>query len=80
MASPVGELTLVASEQGLRAVLWAEERVGRVMLPERQGDPAHAILTEAVRQLTEYFAGSATCSTCRSIPSAPIFRRRCGPA
>ncbi|MBB4609785.1 methylated-DNA--[protein]-cysteine S-methyltransferase [Sphingomonas yabuuchiae] len=57
MASPVGELTLVASEQGLRAVLWAEERVGRVMLPERQGDPAHAILTEAVRQLTEYFAG-----------------------
>ena len=28
MASPVGELTLVASEQGLRAILWAEERRG----------------------------------------------------
>ncbi len=57
MASPVGELTLVASEQGLRAVLWAEEREGRVKLPARQDDPAHVILTEAVRQLTEYFAG-----------------------
>ncbi|WP_322965306.1 methylated-DNA--[protein]-cysteine S-methyltransferase [Sphingomonas fuzhouensis] len=57
MASPVGELTLVASEQGLRAILWAEERVGRVPLPERQSDPAHAILAEAVRQLTDYFHG-----------------------
>lgn len=57
MASPVGELTLVASEQGLRAVLWAEERVGRVMLPERRDDPAHAVLTQAMRQLSQYFAG-----------------------
>jgi methylated-DNA-[protein]-cysteine S-methyltransferase len=57
MASPVGELTLVASEQGLRAVLWAEERAGRVKLAERRDDPAHAILAEAVRQLSQYFAG-----------------------
>ena len=57
MASPVGELTLVASEQGLRAILWAEERAGRVTLPERRGDPAHEVLAEAVRQLAEYFAG-----------------------
>jgi methylated-DNA-[protein]-cysteine S-methyltransferase len=57
MASPVGELTLVASEQGLRAVLWAEERVGRVPLSERRDDPAHDVLAEAVRQLSEYFAG-----------------------
>lgn len=57
MASPVGELTLVASDQGLRAVLWADERVGRVPLPERRRDPAHAILAEAVRQLTDYFDG-----------------------
>ncbi len=57
MVSPVGELTLVASEQGLRAILWAEEREGRVKLPDRRDDPAHAVLAEAVRQLTEYFAG-----------------------
>ncbi|WP_230481871.1 methylated-DNA--[protein]-cysteine S-methyltransferase [Sphingomonas sp. Leaf21] len=57
MASPVGELTLVASAQGLRAVLWAEERAGRVPLSDRRNDPANAILTEAVRQLTDYFEG-----------------------
>ncbi|MDY0959476.1 methylated-DNA--[protein]-cysteine S-methyltransferase [Sphingomonas sp. CFBP8993] len=57
MASPVGELTLVASDAGLRAILWAEERVGRVPLPERRDDPANAILAAAVRQLTEYFEG-----------------------
>lgn len=57
MASPVGELTLVASEKGLRAVLWAEERAGRVPLPERRDDPAHAVLAEAVRQLSQYFDG-----------------------
>ena len=57
MASPVGELTLVASDRGLRAVLWAEERAGRVPLPERRHDPADAILAAAMRQLTEYFAG-----------------------
>ena len=57
MASPVGELTLVASEQGLRAILWAEERAGRVTLPERRDDPAHEVLAEAMRQLAEYFAG-----------------------
>ncbi|GAM00363.1 methylated-DNA--[protein]-cysteine S-methyltransferase [Sphingomonas parapaucimobilis] len=57
MASPVGELTLVASGHGLRAVLWADERVGRVTLPERRNDPAHDVLAETVRQLSEYFAG-----------------------
>ena len=57
MASPVGELTLGASTQGLRAILWAEEREGRVRLPERQGDPAHILLVAAMRQLSEYFAG-----------------------
>ena len=57
MASPVGELTLVASDAGLRAILWAEERAGRVTLSERRDDPAHAVLTQAVCQLSEYFAG-----------------------
>lgn len=57
MASPVGKLTLVASERGLRAILWAEERAGRVRLPERRDDPAHAVLAEAVRQLRDYFEG-----------------------
>jgi methylated-DNA-[protein]-cysteine S-methyltransferase len=70
MASPVGMLTLVASDEGLSAVLWEDERPGRVPLrplPQRLGDGriagqdrAHSILVAAERQLREYFAGQRT--------------------
>ena len=56
--SPVGELTLVASEVGLRAVLWPDDdlRVTFASVPEAVD--SHAILDDAAAQLTEYFAGS----------------------
>ena len=59
MSTPVGELTLVASERGLRAVLWPNERPGRVQLGESTvgNATADAVLAEAVRQLEEYFRG-----------------------
>ena len=54
--SPVGQLTLVASDAGLRAILWPTEKPGRVKLPDViRGD--HRMLQEATRQLTEYFNG-----------------------
>jgi methylated-DNA-[protein]-cysteine S-methyltransferase len=63
-ASPEGELTLIASPQGLRAVLWPNEFVsltegdGRELPLAPQGDPAAAALLEqARRELLEYFAG-----------------------
>lgn len=60
MASPVGELTLVASPRGLRAVLWPNDRPGRVQDVEPNGaDPAaDEVLAAAMQQLNEYFAGS----------------------
>lgn len=59
MATPVGELTLVAGERGLRAVLWPEEREGRVPLGDATGGgpDAEAVLVAARVQLSEYFAG-----------------------
>jgi methylated-DNA-[protein]-cysteine S-methyltransferase len=64
--SPVGELTLVASRHGLRAVLWVDDDE-RVMLrdAEAPGDAADAaeaerILGLAAAQLDEYFAGRRT--------------------
>ena len=62
MDTPVGELTLVASARGLRAVMWPNERDGRVVLPEStdHGATADRILDVAVKQLEEYFAGSRT--------------------
>lgn len=55
--SPVGQLTLVASDDGLRAVLWPQdERYPDVGLR----DDDHPILRETSRQLDEYFAGQRT--------------------
>lgn len=55
--SPVGLLTLVASEQGLAAVLWPDDPPGRVRLDVAEEAPDHPTIREAERQLAEYFAG-----------------------
>ena len=57
MDSPVGTLTLVASADGLAAVLWENDRPGRVRLSVQATDDGHPHLVEAERQLREYFAG-----------------------
>ena len=57
MSSPVGELTLVASDAGLRAVLWPTERDGRVTFDETIEDGDHPVLTAAKTQITEYLSG-----------------------
>jgi methylated-DNA-[protein]-cysteine S-methyltransferase len=57
--TPVGELTLIASDQGLRAILWPREsrrRAGIANRPRR--GPDHPILKQAAAQLDEYFAGT----------------------
>jgi methylated-DNA-[protein]-cysteine S-methyltransferase len=59
--TPVGELTLIASDQGLRAILWPKRsplKAGIHPLPRR--NPQHPILVETAAQLDEYFAGSRT--------------------
>ncbi|MSZ36781.1 MAG: cysteine methyltransferase, partial [Actinobacteria bacterium] len=55
--SPVGRLTLVASDIGLRAVLWPEDDPLRVRGVEGVKKGASEILTDATAQLDEYFAG-----------------------
>jgi methylated-DNA-[protein]-cysteine S-methyltransferase len=60
MASPVGNLKLVATANALIAVLWETERPGRVKLDPMSPDPHHPILIETGRQLTEYFSGALT--------------------
>jgi methylated-DNA-[protein]-cysteine S-methyltransferase len=55
--SPVGELKLVASDQGLGAILWENEDPKRVRLGPLSEDPDNPILLETERQLAKYFAG-----------------------
>jgi methylated-DNA-[protein]-cysteine S-methyltransferase len=59
--TPVGELTLIASDRGLRAILWPKlspQRAG--ISPRRRRDPDHSILRKTAQQLDEYFAGART--------------------
>jgi methylated-DNA-[protein]-cysteine S-methyltransferase len=55
--SPVGKLTLVATDDGLAAILWEKDRPSRVRLHIEAEDTNHPVLVETERQLQEYFAG-----------------------
>ncbi len=55
--SPVGALTLVASDDGLAAILWENDNPRRVRLNIVAEDKDHPALLETERQLQEYFAG-----------------------
>ncbi|ERK18311.1 MAG: methylated-DNA--[protein]-cysteine S-methyltransferase [Pantoea sp.] len=57
IATPVGDLTLIASNKGLSAILWENEGSQRVPLKPISRDDQHPILCETERQLGEYFAG-----------------------
>ncbi len=56
--SPVGALTLIASENGLAAVLWENDDPNRVRLSPRVEGRDHPVLAKAEQQLGEYFAGA----------------------
>lgn len=57
IASPVGELTLIASEKGLAAILWENDDPARVRLHPRVENADHPVLCAAERQLAAYFEG-----------------------
>lgn len=57
MPSPVGTLTLVASEAALVAVLWEAYDPSGVRLGETVEASDHPILDQAEAELTDYFAG-----------------------
>lgn len=61
MDSPFGEVRLVASDTGLRAVLWNCHEPERVPFAgARLVDESSPILDAAAAQLTEYFEGTLT--------------------
>ena len=60
IASPVGTLTLVASDTGLVAILWEDDAPDRVRLGALADTPDHPTLVQAERELDAYFAGRLT--------------------
>lgn len=57
MQSPVGELKLVANDQGLTAILWENDDPKRIPLSTMTENKNYPLLLEAERQLNDYFAG-----------------------
>ena len=56
VTSPVGQLTLIATEAALCAVLWENDNPNRVKLGQHKVNLELPILLEAERQLLEYFS------------------------
>lgn len=68
MDSPVGQLTLVACDQGLVCVLWdVWEKEIQIFLEDVRNNEKNFVLTKAKQQLSEYFAGK------RQIFDLPLF-------
>jgi methylated-DNA-[protein]-cysteine S-methyltransferase len=60
MMSPVGELTIIASDNGLAGVLWEGEELPAGRTGAAAEDPTHPVVAAATRQLQEYFDGRRT--------------------
>ncbi len=60
--SPIGVLTLVADDDGLTNILFANSSLAQIGLTEQDAPetPDDPVLEATARQLSEYFAGSRT--------------------
>lgn len=58
LATPVGELKLVANGSRLAAILWENDKPDRVRLGPMREAPNNPILMRTAQQLREYFAGT----------------------
>jgi methylated-DNA-[protein]-cysteine S-methyltransferase len=60
IGSPVGPLTIVAGDDGVRAILWPDDPPTRVRLTDSVEDQDHPVIAATITQLDEYFAGERT--------------------
>jgi methylated-DNA-[protein]-cysteine S-methyltransferase len=61
--SPVGDLKLVASDEGLVAVMWKNGRPQRVPVDDCVENPSHPLLLRTETELNEYFSRKRTTFT-----------------
>jgi methylated-DNA-[protein]-cysteine S-methyltransferase len=57
MPTVIGKLKLIASDKGLAAILWENDKPSRVRLGPLTEDKNHPILLQAERELAEYLDG-----------------------
>lgn len=74
MPSPIGELTLVATDAALVAIRFPGEDDGRARVPTPALAPGHPILSAAEAQLSDYFAGTRRVFDLPLAPAGTAFR------
>ena len=75
LPSPVGRLTLVASDDALVAVLWENDDPQRVRLEAAVERPDHPVLVRAEDELREYFAGKRNAFSLPLEPRGTSFQK-----
>lgn len=74
--SPVGTLIIVVSAHGLRALLWENERAGRMIVDVEPDHRPTDVSSEVARQLSEYFAKQRTTFDVPLDPRGTSFQKR----
>jgi len=75
MNSPVGSITLLATESALVSLQWGRE-LARIPAWPRSADKRNAILPLAEAQLKEYFEGKRSCFDIPLAPAGTEFQKR----
>jgi methylated-DNA-[protein]-cysteine S-methyltransferase len=73
--SPIGTLTLVATNQGLAAILWENDDPKRVRLGPLVEHKTHPLLCQAGEQLGEYFQGKRRTFSIAFDPAGTRFQK-----
>lgn len=76
ITSPVGLLTLVASDEALVAILWDADKPSRIRPAIGSIDNRHPILNDAERQLGEYFRNEREAFELPLDPAGTDFQKR----
>jgi methylated-DNA-[protein]-cysteine S-methyltransferase len=72
----LGKLKLIASEKGLAAILWENDKPARVRLGTLSEDKNHPILLQAERELAEYLDGKRKTFSVKLDPAGTVFQNK----
>src|ERR1700722_19792851 len=76
MDSEVGKLKLIATDKGLAAILWENDKPYRVPLSPISENKKHPVLQETEKQLKEYFAGKRNTFPLKVDPQGTDFQNK----
>ena len=76
MPTVLGKLKLIASDKGLAAILWENDKPTRVRLGTLTEDKNHPVLLQAERELAEYLAGKRKTFSVKFDPAGTPFQSK----